>query len=126
MTKTDYLINAMLDFGRNSGRVYLMSERYRPEDYGDINGFLYDVCKEYQDIKGDMGFNILIELNQLAYENDKKELASRASSYSKLYRLDYDYANSRFTGDYVELLHQESNVENDECDEYDVDDSDGW
>ena len=123
MTKVEYLVSNMLDYGRNNGKVYLMSERFRPDDYNDINGFIYDVCNEYQNVNGDVGFNILIELNQLAFENDKKVLASRISNYNKLYKLDYDYANRRFTGDYIELLYQESNIENDEYDEIEVNDN---
>ena len=126
MTKTEYLVSIMDDYGKNNGKVYLMSERYRPDDYDDINDFIRDVCSEYQNLTGDTGFNILIELNQLAFENDKRALTIEVSYYNKLYKLDYDYNNRRFSGDYSEILKQESNVENDDYDEADVDDSDRW
>lgn len=126
MTKTEYLVSVIDDYGKNNGKVYLMSERYRPDDYDDINDFIRDVCSEYQNLTGDTGFNILIELNQLAFENDKRALTIEVSYYNKLYKLDYDYNNKRFSGSYSEILKQESNVENDDYDEADVDDSDRW
>ena len=126
MTKTEYLVSVIDDYGKNNGKVYLMSERYRPDDYEDINDFIRDVCSEYQNLTGDTGFNILIELNQLAFENDKRALTIEVSYYNKLYKLDYDYNNRRFSGSYSEILKQESNVENDDYDEADVDDSDRW
>ena len=126
MTKTEYLVTVIDDYGKNNGKVYLMSERYRPDDYEDINDFIRDVCSEYQNLTGNAGFNILIELNQLAFENDKRALTTEVSYYNKLYKLDYDYNNRRFSGDYTELQHQESNIENDDYDEADVDDSDRW
>lgn len=126
MTKTEYLVSVMDDYGKNNGKVYLMSERYRPDDYEDINDFIRDVCNEYQNLTGDTGFNILVELNQLAFENDKRALTIEVSYYNKLYKLDYDYNNKRFNGSYSEILKQESNVENDDYDEADVDDSDRW
>lgn len=126
MTKTEYLVSIIDDYGKNNGKVYLMSERYRPDDYDDINDFIRDVCSEYQNLTGDTGFNILVELNQLAFENDKRALTIEVSYYNKLYKLDYDYNNRRFSGSYSEILKQESNVENDDYDEADVDDSDRW
>lgn len=126
MTKTEYLVSVMDDYGKNNGKVYLMSERYRPDDYEDINDFIRDVCSEYQNLTGDTGFNILIELNQLAFENDKRALTIEVSYYNKLYKLDYDYNNKRFSGSYSEIIKQESNIENDDYDEADVDDSDRW
>lgn len=126
MTKTEYLVSVMDDYGKNNGKIYLMSERYRPDDYEDINDFIRDVCSEYQNLTGDTGFNILVELNQLAFENDKRALTIEVSYYNKLYKLDYDYNNKRFNGSYSEILKQESNVENDDYDEADVDDSDRW
>lgn len=126
MTKTEYLVSVIDDYGKNNGKVYLMSERYRPDDYEDINDFIRDVCSEYQNLTGDTGFNILVELNQLAFENDKRALTIEVSYYNKLYKLDYDYNNRRFSGSYSEILKQESNVENDDYDEADVDDSDRW
>lgn len=126
MTKTEYLVSVIDDYGKNNGKVYLMSERYRPDDYEDINDFIRDVCSEYQNLTGDTGFNILVELNQLAFENDKRALTIEVSYYNKLYKLDYDYNNRRFSGSYNEILNQESNVENDDYDEADVDDSDRW
>lgn len=126
MTKTEYLVSVIDDYGKNNGKVYLMSERYRPDDYDDINDFIRDVCSEYQNLTGDTGFNILVELNQLAFENDKRALTIEVSYYNKLYKLDYDYNNRRFSGSYSEILKQESNVENDDYDEADVDDSDRW
>lgn len=126
MTKTEYLASVIDDYGKNNGKVYLMSERYRPDDYEDINDFIRGVCSEYQNLTGDTGFNILIELNQLAFENDKRALATEVSYYNKLYKLDYDYNNRRFSGSYSEILKQESNVENNDYDEADVDDSDRW
>lgn len=126
MTKTEYLVSVIDDYGKNNGKVYLMSERYRPDDYEDINDFIRDVCSEYQNLTGDTGFNILIELNQLAFENDKRALTIEVSYYNKLYKLDYDYNNKRFSGSYSEIIKQESNIENDDYDEADVDDSDRW
>lgn len=126
MTKTEYLVSVMDDYGKNNSKVYLMSERYRPDDYKDINDFIRDVCGEYQNLTGDTGFNILVELNQLAFENDKRALTIEVSYYNKLYKLDYDYNSRRFSGSYNEILNQESNVENDDYDEADVDDSDRW
>lgn len=126
MTKTEYLVTVIDDYGKNNGKVYLMSERYRPDDYDDINDFIRDVCSEYQNLTGDTGFNILVELNQLAFENDKRALTIEVSYYNKLYKLDYDYNNRRFSGSYSEILKQESNVENDDYDEADVDDNDRW
>ena len=126
MTKTEYLVSVIDDYGKNNGKVYLMSERYRPDDYEDINDFIRDVCSEYQNLTGDTGFNILIELNQLAFENDKRALTIEVSYYNKLYKLDYDYNNRRFSGSYSEILKQESNIENDDYDEADVDDNDRW
>ena len=126
MTKTEYLVTVIDDYGKNNGKVYLMSERYRPDDYSDINDFISDVCSEYQNLTGNAGFNILIELNQLAFENDKRALTIEVSYYNKLYKLDYDYNNRRFSGNYSEILKQESNIENDDYDEADVDDNDRW
>lgn len=115
------LFESLKNCGRNEGYVYLISKRYNPEDYDDIEDFVKDVIDEYKDTKGWTGENVLIELNCLPSTDDRKELAEEVDEFANLYMVDF---SNGFTGDYRNLSTEESDVETDEYDG--VDDDDFW
>lgn len=115
------LFESLKNCGRNEGYVYLISKRYNPEDYDDIEDFVKDVIDEYKDTVGWIGKNVLIELNHLSYNKDRIQLAKEVDIFANLYSLDF---NNGFTGEYNNLSAEASDVETDEYDG--VDDSDRW
>ena len=69
------LFESLKNCGRNEGYMYLISKRYNPEDYDDIEDFVKDVIDEYKDTVGWIGKNVLIELNHLSYNKDRIQLS---------------------------------------------------
>ena len=115
------LFESLKNCGRNEDYVYLISKRYNPEDYDDIEDFVKDVIDEYKDTVGWIGKNVLIELNHLSYNKDRIQLAKEVDIFANLYSLDF---NNGFTGEYNNLSAEASDVETDEFDG--VDDDDTW
>lgn len=115
------LFESLKNCGRNEDYVYLISKRYNPEDYDDIEDFVKDVIDEYKDTVGWIGKNVLIELNHLSYNKDRIQLVKDVDMFANLYSLDF---NNGFTGEYNNLSAEASDVETDEFDG--VDDSDTW
>lgn len=112
------LFESLKNCGRNEGYVYLISKRYNPEDYDDIDDFVKDVIDEYKDTVGWIGKNVLIELNHLSYNKDRIQLAKDVDIFANLYSLDF---NNGFTGEYNNLSAEASDVETDEFDGVDDD-----
>ena len=115
------LFESLKNCGRNEGYVYLISKRYNPENYDDIEDFVKDVIDEYKDTVGWIGKNVLIELNHLSYNKYRIQLAKEVDTFANLYSLEF---NNGFTGEYNNLSAEACDVETDEFDG--VYDDDTW